>query len=216
MKKYWSIFFALSLVVVLSAACHRGRDTTGTEQGTTMNAPGTTSTGTTGTEGTPGATTPGTMSGTTSGTTGGDMGGMEQGTTPGATDTTPDTVPPPGTTGTTPPDMGTSGTTGTNPGMTPGSSTTGTTGNTGATGTSAMNEGTAATGSDATITASVKSRLSSELGAQASNINVETTNGMVTLTGIVTSQDEADRIVRMVRDIDNVTMVHNNLTVSQR
>lgn len=68
---------------------------------------------------------------------------------------------------------------------------------------------------DASITAAVKMKLANDETVSASKIDVDTRDGMVTLTGSVSSQTEADRALELARSVSGVKMVHNNLTVAQ-
>jgi hyperosmotically inducible protein len=66
---------------------------------------------------------------------------------------------------------------------------------------------------DASITAAIKMKFANDATVSASKIDVDTKDGMVTLTGAVSSQTEADRAIELARSVDGVKMVHNNLTV---
>ncbi|HEV8199770.1 MAG TPA: BON domain-containing protein [Candidatus Polarisedimenticolia bacterium] len=68
---------------------------------------------------------------------------------------------------------------------------------------------------DATITASVKMHLATGKGVAAHNINVDTRQGNVTLTGQVTSEAERQLAVRIARDTEGVREVTNELKVSR-
>jgi osmotically-inducible protein OsmY len=68
---------------------------------------------------------------------------------------------------------------------------------------------------DASITAAVKMKFANDETVSASKIDVDTRDGMVTLTGTVSSQNEADRALELARTVSGVKMVHNNLTISQ-
>ncbi len=69
---------------------------------------------------------------------------------------------------------------------------------------------------DATITARVKAALAKDPQTKARKIDVDTLNGTVTLTGIVSSRDEAQRAVEIARKIPGVVRVRNNLQVGKR
>jgi len=66
---------------------------------------------------------------------------------------------------------------------------------------------------DASITAAIKMKFANDDTVHASKIDVDTKDGMVTLTGTVSSQTEADRAVQLAQKLDGVKMVHNNLTI---
>jgi len=66
---------------------------------------------------------------------------------------------------------------------------------------------------DASITAAVKMKMANDETVSASRIDVDTSNGIVTLNGQVRSQAEADRAVQLAKEVDGVKMVNNNLTV---
>jgi len=90
---------------------------------------------------------------------------------------------------------------------------TGSTGTTDTTSSGSMTTGSHqhATG-DAELTAAVKSKLSAE-GATIPPIQVETEDGIVTLTGTVANEGEAERLVLLVRAVPNVKSVNSNLKV---
>jgi osmotically-inducible protein OsmY len=65
---------------------------------------------------------------------------------------------------------------------------------------------------DAQITANVKSKLASELGAlTVTNISVNATNGVVTLAGTVHDATEKSKAVAIAQAVTNVTNVNNDL-----
>lgn len=65
---------------------------------------------------------------------------------------------------------------------------------------------------DASITSAVKMKFANDKMVSASDINVDTTDGNVTLTGAVGSQAEIDRAVQLGQSVDGVKSVHSNLT----
>lgn len=69
---------------------------------------------------------------------------------------------------------------------------------------------------DATITASVKSKLVAEKTANLTRIDVDTTNQVVTLTGIVASADQKARAEHLARQVEGVKSVKNNLQVDRQ
>lgn len=72
---------------------------------------------------------------------------------------------------------------------------------------------TGAIASDSWITTKVKSDLAVEKDVSATDIHVNTYEGVVTLTGTVATQAEADKAVQVAREIQGVKSVVNNLQV---
>jgi len=68
-------------------------------------------------------------------------------------------------------------------------------------------------GDDSVITAVVKSKLAVDNETSSANINVDTRNGVVTLTGVVTTQANKAQAERIARNTEGVTRVINNITV---
>ena len=68
---------------------------------------------------------------------------------------------------------------------------------------------------DTTITASVKAKLVGEKTANLTRIDVETTNQIVTLTGIVESADQKAKAEQLTRQVSGVKSVRNNLQVQK-
>ena len=68
-------------------------------------------------------------------------------------------------------------------------------------------------GDDSVITAVVKSKLAVDNETSSANINVDTRNGVVTLTGVVTTQANKEQAERIARNTEGVTRVINNITV---
>jgi hyperosmotically inducible periplasmic protein len=66
---------------------------------------------------------------------------------------------------------------------------------------------------DSVITAIVKSKLAADNETSSANINVDTMNGIVTLTGVVTTRANKEQAERIARSAEGVTRVINNLTV---
>lgn len=66
---------------------------------------------------------------------------------------------------------------------------------------------------DATITGMVKTRLAADGRVSASEINVDTTNGIVTLTGNVDGQEARDAAVKLARDTSGVSSVKDMISV---
>ncbi len=69
---------------------------------------------------------------------------------------------------------------------------------------------------DAAITASVKTKLAADPDVAAINIDVDTNEGVVTLSGRVESQFQKDEAGRIARATDGVRSVINNLTVGDK
>jgi osmotically-inducible protein OsmY len=66
---------------------------------------------------------------------------------------------------------------------------------------------------DASITAQVKSALSTQHSTSALKIKVETREGAVTLTGLAKNAAEMALVTKLVTDIKGVTSVSNQMTV---
>jgi hypothetical protein len=68
---------------------------------------------------------------------------------------------------------------------------------------------------DAAIEARIKSKLATEVGASTiTSVEVNVTNGVVTLAGPVQTQEERQKIETVARGVDGVTSVTNNIQVS--
>jgi osmotically-inducible protein OsmY len=66
---------------------------------------------------------------------------------------------------------------------------------------------------DASLTAAVKTKFLADSQVKGLNIDVDTSNGVVTLNGHVSSQAEASKAVTIARNTDGVKRVINNLKV---
>lgn len=66
---------------------------------------------------------------------------------------------------------------------------------------------------DGSITAAVKMKFANDEVVSASNIDVDTSHGNVTLNGTAKSQTEVDRAVQLAQSVDGVKSVHSNLVV---
>ncbi|HVJ76010.1 MAG TPA: BON domain-containing protein, partial [Casimicrobiaceae bacterium] len=75
----------------------------------------------------------------------------------------------------------------------------------------AANKATTAIG-DAAITGSVKTAMIAEPGLKAMQIDVDTKNGVVTLTGAVDSAADKARAVQIAQGVTGVTSVIDRLT----
>jgi len=69
---------------------------------------------------------------------------------------------------------------------------------------------------DSAITAAVKTRLTTNLDTSAHEIDVDTLNGNVRLSGVVDSQDERSEAGRVARRTHGVRSVDNELTVGSK
>ena len=69
---------------------------------------------------------------------------------------------------------------------------------------------------DATITAKVKLKLIEDPITKARKIDVDTVNGVVTLTGVVESEKEIKRAIEIARNVEGVKKVVNNLRIEKR
>lgn len=68
---------------------------------------------------------------------------------------------------------------------------------------------------DGITTTKVKAALLADSSVKGSDINVETQNGVVQLSGFVDSQTQVDRALQLARDVQGVTKVDNELTVKK-
>jgi hyperosmotically inducible periplasmic protein len=69
--------------------------------------------------------------------------------------------------------------------------------------------------SDSQITAQVKAKLASDVSPSSlTNIDVNTTNGVVTLTGQVENADEKQNAEKVTSTVQRVLRVNNNLQVA--
>lgn len=66
---------------------------------------------------------------------------------------------------------------------------------------------------DATVTTRVKSRFAQDDQVSAMNINVETSNGVVQLSGYAGSEAEKSRAAQIAREVPDVRDVKNNITI---
>lgn len=70
--------------------------------------------------------------------------------------------------------------------------------------------------SDAAITAKVKAALIREKDLSAMDINVDTEDGMVQLSGFVERQDQIDRAEKAAESVENVKSVKNDLRLKSK
>ena len=68
---------------------------------------------------------------------------------------------------------------------------------------------------DATVTASVQSKLTSDRLSNFSRIDVDTERGVVTLNGVVKTAEQKSRAADMAREVKGVRTVNNNLQIQQ-
>jgi hyperosmotically inducible protein len=69
---------------------------------------------------------------------------------------------------------------------------------------------------DTTITTSVKAKLTAEKAANFTRIEVDTTNQVVTLNGIVESADQKAKAEQIARQVGGVKSVKNNLQIQKQ
>jgi osmotically-inducible protein OsmY len=66
---------------------------------------------------------------------------------------------------------------------------------------------------DGWITTKIKSEFAMDKLVSATNIHVNTDNGVVHLSGVVKNQDEINRAVRIARDVKGVRSVRNEMQI---
>jgi hyperosmotically inducible protein len=69
---------------------------------------------------------------------------------------------------------------------------------------------------DTTVTTTVKNKLAADPTTSAARINVDTSNGVVTLSGEVPTAAEKSEAERIARNTQGVTQVVNNISVERR
>jgi osmotically-inducible protein OsmY len=69
---------------------------------------------------------------------------------------------------------------------------------------------------DSTITASVKAKLVGDKTANLTRIDVDTTNRVVSLTGIVESPELKNRAEQLAMQVNGVQKIQNNLQVQKQ
>ena len=69
---------------------------------------------------------------------------------------------------------------------------------------------------DAALTASVKASLVSDKASNLTRIDVDTTNGVVALNGVVENPEQRSRAEQLASRVDGVKKVINNLQVQRR
>jgi len=79
------------------------------------------------------------------------------------------------------------------------------------------NESPEAQANDLEITAQVKTKLASDIGlTSVTNVSINATNGVVTLSGMVDSADVKSKAESIARSVPKVVRVVNNLQVATR
>ena len=66
---------------------------------------------------------------------------------------------------------------------------------------------------DARLTAKIKSKMALDDHVKARAINVDTSNGVATLSGVVASADERKRALQLARDTEGISRVIDELEV---
>jgi hyperosmotically inducible periplasmic protein len=69
---------------------------------------------------------------------------------------------------------------------------------------------------DSTITATVKAKLVGEKATNLTRVDVDTTNQIVSLNGIVESPDQKQRAEQLAMQVKGVKRVQNNLQVQKK
>lgn len=69
---------------------------------------------------------------------------------------------------------------------------------------------------DATITASVKTKLAGDKLSSLTRVDVDTTKGVVSLNGVVQSAEQRTRVEELTRQVNGVQSVNNNLQVQKK
>jgi len=69
---------------------------------------------------------------------------------------------------------------------------------------------------DSTITASVKTKLATEKLSTVTRVEVDTVRSVVSLNGVVESAEQRSRVESLVRQVDGVKGVNNNLQIQKK
>jgi hyperosmotically inducible protein len=69
---------------------------------------------------------------------------------------------------------------------------------------------------DSTITSSVKAKLVAEKASNLTRVDVDTTNRVVSLNGVVESAEQKARAERLAMEVSGVRKVDNNLQIQKR
>jgi hypothetical protein len=225
MKKILGLLCIFTLVTIVFAGCSHNKNTAEKNPGETN----TTAAGTTGEAGT-GVTTAETGKAGATGETGtvgtGSAGTTGETGTTGMTGSTGTETPSAGTTpgtetpsagatpGTETPSAGTTPSTETPSSGTPESTVGAATPSAGTSG--ATSAATSATPTDADLLSQIRTNLKKESLGDLSGLRINIKDGDVTLSGPVQTQEQAQKIVTLVRSITGVKNVTNNLKVQER
>jgi len=68
---------------------------------------------------------------------------------------------------------------------------------------------------DENITSEIRTKLANDQYASSLKINIETKSGVVTLSGTVRTQEDKDRVIRIVKNVDGVVNIHDAITVQK-
>jgi hyperosmotically inducible protein len=69
---------------------------------------------------------------------------------------------------------------------------------------------------DATLTGSVKTKLAADKVSSLTRVDVDTTNGVVTLNGVVESSEQKARAQELASQVSGVKKLVNNLQVQKK
>jgi hyperosmotically inducible periplasmic protein len=69
---------------------------------------------------------------------------------------------------------------------------------------------------DATLTTTVKARLAQDKAGTLTRVDVDTTNGVVALNGVVSTAQDRSRAEELARGVGGVKKVTNNLQVQKK
>jgi hyperosmotically inducible protein len=69
---------------------------------------------------------------------------------------------------------------------------------------------------DSTTTASVKTKLAGDKASSLTRVDVDTTNGVVSLNGVVESAEQKARVEELARQVNGVKSVKNNLQIQKK
>jgi hyperosmotically inducible protein len=69
---------------------------------------------------------------------------------------------------------------------------------------------------DTTLTTTIKTQLARDKLGTLTRVGVDTYNGVVTLNGVVTSPEEKERAGEIVKNVNGVKEVNNNLQVQKK
>ena len=69
---------------------------------------------------------------------------------------------------------------------------------------------------DTTLTSSVKTKLAGDKASSLTRVDVDSTNGVVSLNGVVESQEQKSRAQELTSQVNGVKKVVNNLQVQKK